>query len=300
MAERHPRTIELRDGKARAFVYPEHGFQLHGFEAEVPGRGSVPVIYGPPGRGEPWDRRYGNPILFPNIVHCHGARRNSFEHAGQSLLMPQHGWARDLYWHTESIEKNSIAGWLEPTHGVALAYPFQFLLSFRYELQEGALILTGEVANTGAEPMPYALGFHPYLRAPLAAAGSRQACSVEIPPGVRLRTTDEWTSVTRSPEPSRRVELSDPWLSEGFVMEQTGALSLEVTDASAGLATRVSVQESEQPMPVWAVWSAAPDAEYVCLEPWTDEPNSLNRTAKRTLDPGARHRYRMSISLVEL
>ena len=300
MAERHPRTIEIRDGKARALVYPEHGFQLHGFEVDMPGHGAVPGIYGPPGRGEPWDRRYGNPILFPNIVHCHGASRNSYQHAGQSLLMPQHGWARDLYWHVESIEPSAVSGWLEPTHGVALAYPFQFTLRLRYSLQDGVLSLDGEVANTGADPLPYAFGFHPYLRAPISSAGSRKGCSVTIAQGTRLRTTDEWTTVARSPQPSLHLEVSDPSLSEGFVLEGTTATALEVVDSKAQLKTRVSVQDSQQPMPVWAVWSAAPDAEYVCLEPWTDEPNSLNRPGRPTLPAGASHRYRMSIALAAL
>jgi galactose mutarotase-like enzyme len=183
---------------------------------------------------------------------------------------------------------------------VALAYPFPFTLRLRYSLQDGVLRLDGEVANTGAEPLPYAFGFHPYLRAPLASAGARKACSVAIPQGTRLRTTDEWTTATRSPQPSFSLELSDPGLSEGFVLEETGATALEVVDSKALLKTRVSVQDSPQPMPVWAVWSAAPDAEYVCLEPWTDEPNSLNRPGRRTLPAGASHRYRMSIALAAL
>ena len=44
------------------------------------------------------------------------------------------------------------------------------------------------------------------------------------------------------------------------------------------------------------IWSAAPEAPYVCLEPWTDAPNALNRPGTRTLAAGAKHRYRMTIS----
>ncbi len=303
MSERHPRSIEIAAGNARAFVYPEHGFQLHGFEVEVPGHGTVPVVYGPPERGEPWDRRYGNPILFPSIVFSHGPEKNSWAYQGRELLMPQHGWARDLYWHVESIEKDSVVGWLEPTHGVAVAFPFQFRLRLAYSLQDGALVLDAAVSNRGAEAFPYALGFHPYLRAPLSEAGSRKTSEVVIPAGTRLRTRDDWRTVARSPRAAGSVALSDPELSEGFVMEDTLATSLEVIDHASRLATRVSVEGSEQRMPVWAVWAAAPDAQYVCLEPWTSEPNSLNllgREQDLRLAPGACHRYRMSISLLSL
>jgi galactose mutarotase-like enzyme len=73
-----------------------------------------------------------------------------------------------------------------------------------------------------------------------------------------------------------------------------------VEDPSSGLAARVSVAGSEQSFPVWVIWSSAPDAAYVCLEPWTDAPNALNREGTRKLAGGATHRYRMELSVRSL
>ena len=81
-----------------------------------------------------------------------------------------------------------------------------------------------------------------------------------------------------------------------IVLAETGATALEVEDAAAGIATRVSVEGSAQGFPIWVAWSAAPDAPYVCLEPWTDAPNALNRPETRRIEAGATHRYQLKIS----
>lgn len=94
------RLIQLRTAQSVARVYPEQGFQLHGFDVEMAGR-RVPVVHGSSGPFEPWDRRFGNPILFPAVGRSVGRQRDSWEHAGQSLLMPLNGLARDAYWHVE-------------------------------------------------------------------------------------------------------------------------------------------------------------------------------------------------------
>jgi galactose mutarotase-like enzyme len=299
MSKRHPRTLEIAAEGAHALVYPEHGFQLHAFEVEVAGRGRQPLIFGPPERGEPFDRRYGNPILFPNIGYAHGALSHHWDHDGQHLLMPLHGWARDLYWHVEDVTPSSVSAWLEPTHGIELAFPFAFKLRCRYSIERSALVLDAEVHNTGDRKFPYALGFHPYLLAPLTPAGTREGTYVSVPSGTRLETADAWRSISRSSHAARRVKTAEPELYRAIVLEDTGATALEVVDENSRLAACVSVEDSPQSMPVWGIWSGAPDAEYLCLEPWTDEPNSL-RNARRSLNPGEQHRYRMSISLRQL
>ena len=118
-----------------------------------------------------------------------------------------------------------------------------------------------------------------------------------LPQGVRLQTNDNWVTVQRSDAAARTIMANDPELPGSIVLADTGTRALEVVDETARLATRVSVEDSDGSFPVWVVWSAAPEAPYVCLEPWTDYPNALNRPGTRTLAPGATQRYRMTISL---
>ena len=106
-----------------------------------------------------------------------------------------------------------------------------------------------------------------------------------------------WRTITRAAAPARTISAADPELPGSIVLADTGALALEVEDEAAGLAARISLEGSEATFPTWVAWSAAPSAPYLCLEPWTDAPNALNRPGTRRLDPGQRHRYRMAISL---
>ena len=284
------RLVTLKDGETTALVYPEQGFQLHGFDV-----GSTQVIHGPRGAREPADRRYGNPVLFPSVGLTTGTRPHHWDHDGQSLLMQGHGWARDLYWHVADSDARSITGVLTPTIGMRLAFPFDFELRLRYAVADRALTLDTTIVNTGSVPFPYALGFHPYLRAPIG--GRREACTVALPAGVRLQSADTWRTISRTPAPARTIGVNDPELPGSIVLAETGAQALEVVDPGARLATRVSVEGSDGSFPIWVVWSAAPDAPYVCLEPWTDYPNALNRPTTRTLAAGATKRYRMTIAL---
>jgi galactose mutarotase-like enzyme len=291
------RLVRIENERARALVYPEQGFQLHAFAVKVGGRW-VDVIDGPADGREPADRRYGNPVLFPSAGVTTGAEPDRWAHGGRLLPMQQHGWARDAYWHVEAIARDAVAARLRPTTGMRVAFPFDFTLRLRYALEGDTLALDAEVTNGGATAFPYALGFHPYLRAPLASGGDRAACVVRLPTGTRLRTPDAWRTIERSPSPARAITVVDAELPGSIVLVETGATALEVEDPTAGLAARVAVEQGApfQSFPTWVVWTAAPDAPYVCLEPWTDAPNALNRPATRTIDPGAAHRYRTTIS----
>jgi galactose mutarotase-like enzyme len=174
------RLLVLQDGESRAHIYPEQGFQLHGFDVGLGAGRRVAAIYGPPGPLEPVDRRYGNPVLFPSVGLSHGTQPDTWEHNGRALLMQQHGWARDLYWQVEGSDARSVTGLLVPTNGMRVAFPFPFTLRLRYSLAGRTLTLDTTLANTGQTSFPYALGFHPYLRAPLSDAG-RERCQIALP-----------------------------------------------------------------------------------------------------------------------
>ena len=190
-----------------------------------------------------------------------------------------------------------MTGLLVPPTGVRAGFPFPFELRLRYALEGTALVLSAELANRGDAPFPHAFGLHPYLRAPLGASSSRAACRVRLPAGVRLQSSDAWRTITRAPAPARTIGVSDPESPGSIVLAETGATALTVEDTATGISTRVSTDGSEESFPIWVVWSASPDAPYVCLEPWTDVPNALNRPGTRTIAPGATHRYRMTIAL---
>src|SRR3954470_4347029 len=118
MIEAASRLVELVDGESRVLVYPEQGFQLHGFTVGLGDGRRTEAIYGPPGAREPADWRFGNPVLFPSVGLSSGSQPHSWDHEGRALHMPPHGWARDLYWHVAARDARSVTGMLVPTTGM--------------------------------------------------------------------------------------------------------------------------------------------------------------------------------------
>ena len=289
------RLITIEDSQSRALLYPERGFQLFGFSTQIGDR-TVDIIHAPPGDIEPADRRYGNPILFPAVGVSNGSRADAWDHDGVPRPMPPHGWARNVYWQIVELGKSALTAVCLPHPGFKLGFPFDFELRLHYQLGGGELRVETTISNTGSQGFPYALGFHPYLCAPLGPGGRRDQCDVAVPAGTRLTSGDGWKTITRQPAAARTIAATAAELPGSVVLGETGAVALELCDHASGLAARVSVEGSAETHPVWVVWSAAPDAPYVCLEPWTDAPNALNRPSTRTLGPGGIHRYKMALS----
>ena len=292
------RLIHLSTETARAQVYPERGLQLFGFQV-LRGRDWVEAIYAPRDAIEPADRRYGNPVLFPAVDVSNAGQPDSWLLEGANLPMPSHGWARNVYWQIEQASSDAVTAVLVPHPGFRLAFPFDFDLRITYSLQSDQLVLDCVLRNLGMHAFPYAFGLHPYLRSPLQA-GEVARCLVDLPRGTRLRSEDGWRSIISEPFAARTLAVNDSLLPGSIVLADTRLTWLQVRDEEAGLATRVSVEGSEEAFPVWVAWASSPNAGYVCLEPWTDAPNALNRSGTRQLASGQVHRYRMSISVHSL
>ncbi len=296
------RWIELSTPTSRAYVYPEHGFQLFGLELVAPGTDGqmVSLIHAPGGSQEPWDRRHGNPVLFPSVGRSYaGEQPDAWSYREQRLQMPLHGWARDLYWHVEQQDQVSVTARLQRTHGLELVYPFEFELRLQYLLTDCSLRLTAELSSQHHEPFPYTLGFHPYLRVPLGPCSSRKDCFVELPQGVGVSSSDAWRTQQRTATDARRLRLDED-LSSSLVLTDSGCSQLCLSDAGAKLKSVVSVAGSPQTLPVWVVWAESTDCAYVCLEPWASTPNALGSERARWISPAERHDYQLTIALQTL
>ena len=290
------RLITLSSPTARALVYPERGFQLFGFEVKH-GESWVQTIHAPMDLLEPADRRYGNPILFPAVGVSNGSAPDTWNHEGKFLPMPQHGWARNVYWQIQECTDASVTAAMVPHPGFKLGFPFDFDLRMTYRIEGATLVIETAIHNGGEKPFPYALGFHPYLKLPLSPTSSLSRCYVDAPAAMRASSADGWRTFSTDHVSARTMRASDPDLAASFVLADSDVQFLDACDEGSGLATRVSVERSPRPFPVWVAWNASPTALYICLEPWTDMPNALNRAGTLELPAGQTHSYRMEISL---
>jgi galactose mutarotase-like enzyme len=125
------------------------------------------------GRGQvlcPWPNRLGD-----------GRYRFGGVTAQAALDEPErrcaiHGLVRWMAWEQrERTASSVVAGCrLHPTPG----YPFSLSLSVEYRLSGEGLSVTTTATNLGDVPLPFGLGFHPYL---LAGAGRIDSCTLRLP-----------------------------------------------------------------------------------------------------------------------
>lgn len=146
-------------GHQRA-VITEMGATLRSFTVS-----DIPVIAGF-GTGE-WSHGGRGQVLapWPNRL---GDGRYEFEGSGAQAALDEprtqcaiHGLVRWLPWRMAGRAQNRVSMHcvLRPSPG----YPFTLGLTVEYRLGRGGLTVVTEAQNLGSRPLPFGLGFHPYL-----------------------------------------------------------------------------------------------------------------------------------------
>ena len=105
----------------------------------------------------------GIPVLFPFVSATAG---NEAEFEGQRYTMPMHGFAKDLPFGTVRQAPHECEIRLRSCAITRAYYPYDFELTLIYEIVEDGLRTALRVKNTGARPLPFAAGFHPFFLTP--------------------------------------------------------------------------------------------------------------------------------------
>jgi len=200
--------------------------------------------------------RGGIPVLFPVCGNLPG---NQLVLPQGRFPMAQHGFARDLPWQLEPLaSSDGIRLTLMDSPATQAVYPFCFQLSLDYRLEPGALAIRAEVehreAAFGADPMPFALGLHPYLQveslAQARVEGLPEQCWDHLS-AAEVATADQLVRLAQGVD--LRVELPSGVASGPRVR--------------TGPHAEVELQ-MEPPFEHAVLWSDPP-RPMLCLEPWT-------------------------------
>jgi aldose 1-epimerase len=162
------------------------------------------------------------------------------------------------------------------------AFPFPHRVEMVIELGGGALQVGIVLTATGAEPVPVAFGFHPYLRLP----GAPRAEWVVAFPVRRRVLLDQRGLPTGATEPVNPIA--------GPIGQRTWDDCFDRVDSPArfelsGGGRRISVELSDG-YRVAQIF-APPGEEYVCIEPMTAPVNALAGPDRELawVQPGQRH-----------
>jgi galactose mutarotase-like enzyme len=268
------RLIHLRDRQAEsaAVIAPERGAIVTSFSV---GRRELLYMDASTLHDRSKNVRGGIPVLFPTPGKLEGDAWQFGAHRGS---MKQHGFARTMAWTVEAQDVQSVTLSLTSDSATLAQYPWPFRAELHVSVQGASLHLDTRIDNTGNEPMPFALGFHPYFQ---VADKSR----ARIPSGA----TRAFDNITKRTVPFNGFDLTRPEVDLHLIDHPDRHATLELDDGG-----HITVSGSSD-FVRWVVWTLA-DRDFVCLEPWTAPGNALNTGEHLiVLSPGAAHVSHMQI-----
>lgn len=193
--------------------------------------------------------RGGIPVLFPI---CGPLAEATYEVAGDSYTMKQHGFARTLPWRVvESLEHRAVLE-LTDTPETLGQYPFAFVYRLTFEAIENGLRIEQEIRNKSAEPMPFQAGFHPYF-----LVGDKDQLIFALPVA---RFAD---NKSEAEGPFRGFDFGQDEIDWAF--PNPTALEAGFTDPERGLQMKVGYGADYLSLVFWTLKGLP----YVCLEPWS-------------------------------
>ncbi|MDN5917462.1 MAG: aldose 1-epimerase family protein [Pseudonocardia sp.] len=282
------RQFEITDGDARAVVY-EVGATLAGFESGGLARTETypPTVRPPQGAGAvlaPW----------PNRV-----RGGRWRHDGvsQQLALTEpgagnaiHGLLRHVPWTVEEHRDDRLT--LSAVATVQPGWPQPVRVAVTWSLADLCLSVTSTATCLGDGPVPFGLGFHPYLRVGdtdtddlllTLGADTELPLADQLPSGAARRLAD--TDPLRTGVALRGRELDAafggcaPAAGDGYVRHR-------VTDRD-GLGTELWADPAFGWVQVFTPSDFPGRGRAVAVEPMTCPPDALNSgTDLVTLEPG--------------
>lgn len=225
-----------------------------------------------------------SPVLFPIV----GALKNdTYYFKGESYKLPRHGFARDMVFEHELINEHELLFKLKHTDETKKIYPFEFELGLRYRIFGASLCCTYEVFNPASETLYFSIGGHPAFAAPINEQGNYDDYYLQF------NNDDEITyhhiDKNLISDATTTIQLNENKLTlkhslfydDALVFKdlKSDSISLMNTKNYNGLNFKF------KDFPYFGIW-AAPDANFVCLEPWCGIADSVNHNQELTEKEG--------------
>ncbi len=245
-------------------------------------------------QGDPmyWNGRA--PILFPIVGELRNERTMI---NGREYNMKRHGFARRMEFAKLSSTPSSAVFSLQASEQTQNQYPFEFVLMVTYRFHESALITEFNVTNLGKEPMPFVIGGHPAFNCPLSNDECFEDWAVEFE---QNETADcpQFDLEKRIISFQKRISIlknEKTILLQHSLFNQDALVFDSLKSKKIKLYSRKSGQGVEMDFadfPYLGIWSAANNAPFVALEPWTgcdtaedEDDNFLGKRGMKLLQP---------------
>ncbi len=217
------------------------------------------------------------PIMFPV---CGGYKDDCYTMRGERYPMNKHGFARLKEWQPGETAADRATFILTEKEA---GFPFEYEFRAVYALEGESLRVTYEVENRDSRIFHFGVGSHEAY----ALEGPLEDYRIEFPEEEDLRVSKLIGNLI-DPEPyvlkekTRTLELKTEFFAvDALVFRSLRSRSATLMNTKTGRNVRVDFEG----MDVFMLWQK-PGAGYLCLEPWTNAPDTLDTDGEIEHKPG--------------
>ena len=203
-----------------------------------------------------------NPTLFPMVGNTW---TKDYEWHGKKYAMKNHGLIR--YAALQCIEHNdhSITMELKANEETKAQYPFDFTYQIQYILKENRLDILYNITNHSSEPMPFIFGLHPGFNVPVFADEMMEDYQIVWP----CRENAVQVIKTENEMIEKEVDLKQWTVNHKDIYEAGTLIYRNLKSPYVDLVGKHQIiRVSIAGYKYLALWSAANNAPFLCIEPW--------------------------------
>lgn len=217
------------------------------------------------GDGPYWGGK--NPTLFPMI-----SSPNSKKYTLDGITYPcrNHGLIRYMNLETVKDDGNSVKMRLVSNEETLKEYPFDFEYSIEYKLDGNKVLVNYEIINRSNKVMPFTFGLHPGFI--VRDFNDMEIIFKDDPKATLLDERDFSTTIVDldNYNGERFLKDLDEYKTVIFSHLKTKVITLKTKEYSIDL----DVSNYRY----FALWTADPNSNYICLEPWLSINDIKNTT----------------------
>ena len=212
-----------------------------------------------------WNKK--SPILFPIVGTL---KQNTYYYNNKPYSLTRHGFARDMEFTVTAQSENSATLTLTDDENTLRSFPFPFRLDVTYSLESTSMFVKYSVTNTGSDNMFFSIGAHPAFRLPFEKKADYHDYYFEFE-----QTEDAYRWLISNQGLLEPVTV--PFLINTNILHinkelfRNDALVFKYLNSHKvklkSDRSKHGVEVSFPGFPFLGLW-AAPNADFVCIEPW--------------------------------
>ena len=219
--------------------------------------------------GDPqyWNRR--SPILFPLVC---SVNNDTYRVDGKEYHLPRHGFARDTDFTLIYQSDRKVTFALESSEETKKVYPYDFMLSVSYVLDENKIGVIWHVHNTDTREIHFQIGGHPAFNVPDMKPGEYQQGRIRLDNTDPMDALHSYLDGSHEMDEVPFIEAEDgvmefsnnTWRNDSIKIHKCQLHRAELLNKAYKAEVTVEFRT-----PVVAFWSPyGKQAPFVCIEPW--------------------------------